>query len=328
MQHSDVVNLLADGSCHSGEDLARTLGVTRAAVCKQVAKLQSLGLEVDATPGRGYRLGRPIDLLCPDTIRSALDPFCAQKMSRLEVFAEVDSTNRHLLKKEVPASGALAVCLAEFQSSGRGRRGKCWLVPFGGGLCLSVGWLFEETPPDLSALALAVGVVVRRVIVSETGLDVKLKWPNDLVWEDRKLGGILVELAAESQGPCHVIVGVGVNVSVAPQWLDKVTDWAHGAVDLHEATGGHPPARNVFAARLIEALAELFSVYGLTGFAPHHDDFIAADYLRGCQVSVDDAQGEFSGKALAVGADGALMVETDTGIRRIISGEVSVRPAR
>ncbi len=133
------------------------------------------------------------------------------------------------------------MCLAEFQHAGRGRRGRRWIAPLGGGLCLSVGWQFADTPPELSALTLAVGVVARRALAAVAGVDVGLKWPNDLVLDARKLGGILLELTAEAQGGCYVVAGIGINVSLPPESLRTLSDWPRGAIDLATATSGAPP---------------------------------------------------------------------------------------
>ena len=224
------------------KSFARSFGVTRAAVWKSIAKLADWGLEVSAVPGVGYRLARPIDLLDAQALRAALAPRTAERIARLDVYAELDSTNHHLMSLPAPPAGELAVCIAEFQHAGRGRRGRRWIAPLGGGLCLSVGWQFADTPPELSALTLAVGVVARRALAAVAGVDVGLKWPNDLVLDARKLGGILLELTAEAQGGCYVVAGIGINVSLPPESLRTLSDWPRGAIDLATATSGAPPA--------------------------------------------------------------------------------------
>ena len=215
MEAERLLRVLADGEPHSGEELARTFGVTRAAVWKQIAKLERWGLSVAATPGLGYRLDRPLDLLDAESLRSSLPAAVAARIARLEVFTEIGSTNRYLLELPNPAPDRLDVCIAEFQSEGRGRRGRRWSAPLGSGLCLSVAWQFADAPRELAALTLAVGVAVRRALARACGIEIALKWPNDLVWEDRKLGGILLELTAEAHGGCHVVAGVGLNVALA-----------------------------------------------------------------------------------------------------------------
>jgi BirA family biotin operon repressor/biotin-[acetyl-CoA-carboxylase] ligase len=323
-----LLRALADGDAHSGEDLARHFGVTRAAVWKQVGKLAEWGLDVDAVPGVGYRLARRIDLLDADALRGALDPNTIARLARLEVFTEIGSTNRHLLGAAPPA-GCMNVCIAEYQHAGRGRRGRAWRTPLGAGLCLSIGWHFGETPAELSALTLAVGVVVRRVLGRVGGIAVALKWPNDLVWDERKLGGILLELSGEAHGGCHVVAGVGLNVSLPTALMPSLSDWPRGAVDLATAAGGSAPPRLALAAALLDALAELFADYATTGFAAYRGDWRAADYLKGRQVSLDVAAGAVEGRALGIESDGALVVETPDGARRrIVAGDVSVRNGR
>lgn len=325
MEASALLQRLADGRPHSGENLARHFGVSRTAVWKQIGKLEQWGLAVERAPGSGYRLSQAIDLLD----REALAEYAnARAGTRLEVFTELESTNRHLLGGPAPAPGELAACVAEYQSAGRGRRGRSWHAPFGMGLCLSAAWSFRETPPELAALSLAVGVAVRRVLGREAGIHIDLKWPNDLVRDDRKLGGILVEFTAEAQGRCHVVAGLGVNVAMPPELLERISDWPAGAVDLRQATDGREPRRTALAIGLVDALKALFADYERHGFAPHRDEWRSADYLNGKAVRVDEASGSVHGTARGIDADGALLIETGADrSRRIISGDVSVRTA-
>jgi BirA family transcriptional regulator, biotin operon repressor / biotin---[acetyl-CoA-carboxylase] ligase len=320
-----LLHALADGRTHSGEELARTFGISRAAIWKQVGKLADWGLTVEAAPGSGYRLPRRLDLLAADSVRAALHPAVAARLAKVEVFTELASTNRHLLATPPPV-GALNVCIAEYQTAGRGRRGRSWTVPLGGGICLSAGWQFAGLPADLAALTLAVGVVVRRVLQRVAGLEIALKWPNDLVFDERKLGGILLELAAEGHGGAHVVAGIGLNVALPSKLLPSLSDWPRGAIDLKTALGREPPPRAALAGALVGELAELFAGYPQQGFAAYRTEWCAADYLRGRSVRLDDAARPFSGTAVGIDADGALLVETASGQRRrVVAGDVSVR---
>jgi BirA family biotin operon repressor/biotin-[acetyl-CoA-carboxylase] ligase len=323
-----LLHALADGRTHSGEALAREFGVTRAAIWKQVGKLSDWGLTVDAVPGEGYRLARPLDLLDAATLRAALQPETAARLAKLEVFTELGSTNRQLLR-EAPPSARLDVCVAEFQTAGLGRRGRTWTTPLGAGVCLSVGWHFAEMPAELPALTLAVGVVVRRVLERVAGLAVALKWPNDLVFDERKLGGILVDLAVEAQGGSHVVAGIGLNVALPHELLPNLSDWPRGAIDLATALNREPPARLALVAALVDDLGMLFVDYAATGFAAYRNEWRSGDYLRGRAVRLDEAAGAVTGTALGIDADGALLVETAAGVRRrIVAGDVSVRNDR
>jgi len=320
-----LLHVLADGRTHSGEDLAHAFGVTRAAIWKQVAKLADWGLAVEAEPGAGYRLPRRLDLLDVDSLRAALEPAVAARLGKLEVFTQIDSTNQHLLAGPPPV-GKLDVCIAEFQTAGRGRRGRRWSTPLGSGICLSVGYQFAGMPAEPAALTLAVGVAVRRVLKRVAGLTIALKWPNDLVFDERKLGGILVELKAEAHGGAHVVAGVGLNVALPAELLPSLSDWPRGAVDLATALGGPPPGRAALAGALVSELASLFADYPSAGFGAYRTEWRAADFLRGRTVTLDDAGGRSFGMARGIDADGALLVEDHSGVRRrVVAGDVSVR---
>jgi BirA family biotin operon repressor/biotin-[acetyl-CoA-carboxylase] ligase len=269
---------------------------------------------------------RPIDLIDARALRTALLPSTQKCIGRLEVFAELDSTNRYLLESTAPPAGKLDVCIAEYQHAGRGRRGRRWSAPLGAGLCLSAAWQFDGSPAGLSALALAVGVVARRALAEAAGVSIGLKWPNDLVLDDRKLGGVLLELNAESHGPCHVVAGIGINVALPERALASLSDWPGGAIDLATAAPLSRPSRESLAARLVDGLANLFADYATSGFAPFRAEWARADSLAGRQVKLDDAGGAIVGTAAGIEADGALVIETESGQRRrVVSGDVSVR---
>lgn len=327
MTLEDLLRALADGRTHSGEELARAFGVTRAAVWKQIGKLADYGLAVEAVPGAGYRLERRLDLLDAGAVRAALDPAVAARLARLEIFTEIGSTNTHLLASP-PPPGKLDVCMAEYQTAGRGRRGRAWIAPLGSGLCLSVGWQFAGMPAAPAALTLAVGVAVRRVLERTAGVRIALKWPNDLVFDERKLGGILLELAAESHGGAHVVIGIGLNVALPPEYGATLSDWPRGAIDLKTALGREPPPRAVLAAGLVDELASLLVDYPERGFAAYRTEWRSADYLRGRAVRLDEPGGPVHATAVGIDADGALLVEAAGRRRRVVAGDVSLRSER
>jgi len=322
MDAEALLRALAGGA---PDDAARA-GVTQAAVDRHRATLDAWGLAVTAAPGAGFRLAAPLELLDARALRAALPRDAAPRVAAIDVLVETDSTNRMLLERAPPAPGMLDVCIAEYQHAGRGRRGRAWRAPLGACLCLSAAWRFDKTPAELPALALAAGVAVRRAVARAAEVDVDLKWPNDLVFDGRKLGGILLEVGASAIGGCHVVAGVGLNVAVPEHLLASVCDWPRGAVDLTAACGERTPSRTALAAALIAELARLFAAYATRGFAPYRAEWEAADCLRGRDVAVHEASGTLAGAALGVDADGALLLATARGERRrVLAGDVSVR---
>ena len=270
-QRRRLLALLADGSFYSGQALASKMRLSRAGVWKLVQTLRGLGIDIDSIPRQGYRLPQPIDLLSRDAILEGLGARPRDKVKPLEVLLTVDSTNRHVADLVAPASGQAQVCVAELQTAGRGRRGRDWIAPFASGICLSLGWQFAEAPPTFSALSLAVGVAAVRALERLGAHDVGLKWPNDLTWQGRKLGGILIEMRGESAGPAQVIIGIGINMRMPASV--RLTLAEHQAVlvaDIHEMLRERTPTRNALIAALIEeliAMLETFSKHGFERFA-------------------------------------------------------------
>ncbi len=324
-RRGDVLRLLADGELHSGEELATRLAISRAAVWKQMRRLGDWGIELQATPGRGYRLVEPIELLEPAAIQCALPQIAAARLRHLEVQEALDSTSDRLLAVTDLPAGRFDVCLAEFQLAGRGRRGRRWLAPFASGLCLSVNWSFRDAPAALGALSLAAGVAILRALRKFEVAGLALKWPNDVVHAGRKLGGILIDMRGEAAGPAYVVVGVGINLRLPERIRARLRADGIEATDL-ATLAGDIPRRNALAAALVNELAlalEEFASRGLAGFS---DEWRDADALAGQPVRILQGTQAVEGYARGVDTDGALLVDSGGMRRRVVSGEVSVRP--
>jgi BirA family biotin operon repressor/biotin-[acetyl-CoA-carboxylase] ligase len=324
---------LTDGEFHSGEELARGLGVTRSAVWKAAGSLRDLGMPLEAIRNRGYRLAVATESLDAARIRSALPREVLARVRKLEVEWSVDSTNSQLVSREAPQAGSAEVLLAEVQSAGRGRRGRSWLAPPGGAVCLSLSWTFPEMPRDVGALSLAIGVCVLRALKSAGVADVRLKWPNDVLVGDRKLGGILIELRAESAGPVSVVVGIGLNVALGEELIEKIGATGLRATDLCSAVAASSsavspaaPSRNGIAAGLIEQCVRGLVEFEREGLRPFVEEWRRADALRGRDVTVHSSEDGARGRARGIDLSGALLVETPHGLRKFIGGEVTVRP--
>jgi BirA family biotin operon repressor/biotin-[acetyl-CoA-carboxylase] ligase len=201
-------------------------------------------------------------------------------------------------------------------------------MPPGAGIALSAAWRYEPKPAALSALSLAVGAAARRAIADVSGVEVGLKWPNDLILAGRKLGGILVDLGTTAGGACHVVAGIGINVAVPAEYLAQVSSSRHGATDLAAAIAPDTIARSALAAALIERLVELFAGYAASGFAPYRAEWLKAHVLDGARVELETPVGVETGTVRGIEDDGALIVENAQGAkRRFITGDVTLRPA-
>ncbi len=318
---------LADGRFHSGQAMADAHGVSRAAIWKAVRALEARGVDVHAVAGKGYRLARPVEWLDRERLLAAMGALAKDRTEELELLRSTESTNRELLAGPAPCSGRGRVCLAEFQTRGRGRHGRPWYSPPGAGLCLSIAWRFDLPPPRLSSLSLAAGVAVA------CALDAKhhrlgLKWPNDLVWRGGKIGGILTELTGEAAGATTAIVGVGINHRL-PSRLAAETALAGGLepADLHQVLGDRLPGRNRLAARLIEALLDAFVRFEREGFLPFAQSWRELDVLQGRDVTLTHRDRTVPGIARGIDMSGALLFEGVDGLVRVHAGDVCLRPA-
>lgn len=321
-----LIGALADGQVHSGSALAGGLGLSRSAVWKQVHGLAAVGLEVEAVAGQGYRLLRPLDLLDRGRIQGALGPAALAGCDVLEVRGVMDSTSAALIAAPPPRVGRWRGLLAEFQTAGRGRRGRRWVSPFGSGLCLSLAWSFGTAPRDLPALSLAVGVAVRRSLAGAGAPAAQLKWPNDILLDGAKVAGILVDVDGDARGPLRAVVGVGLNLAVPASLHREVTadgglpPGGLGAAPLARAGG-----RNGLAAALIDSIHGVLAGFATTGFAPLADEWRQHDYLCGRDVTVRTGAAETAGVARGIAADGALLVEGAAGIAAVFAGDVTLR---
>lgn len=321
-----LLRLLADGEAHAAEDLAGALGVTRAALATLVDDLDPWGVDVASVPNLGYRLRSPLDLLDRAALEAALAPGTRARAATLEVHEELASTNAQLLARSDLTAGHWHACLAEFQSAGRGRRGRGWIQPFGSGLCLSFAWLFPEPPAALGTLSLAAGVAAVRALdrLGVTGL--ALKWPNDVLRNGGKLGGILSELRLEAAGPAYVVIGIGLNVRLASRARESIiADGGVRPADLADLAA--PPSRTRLAAALIDAFTEAALRFEREGFAPFLAEWIAADALQDRPVEVHRHDRVDSGTARGITPEGALRIEIAGRIDEVTAGEVSLRRA-
>lgn len=323
-----LLALLSDGQMHTGPALAATLGVSRTAVWKLVADLRRTGVDVASVERRGYRLVESCELLDASAIRKAAERPGGPLAGEVEVIFATDSTNERLYDEPAPRAGSPRILFAEIQRAGRGRRGRSWLAPFGSGLTFSIAWTYADAPAELSALSLAVGVQVAETLRAEGAGEAMLKWPNDIVWQNRKIGGLLIQLKLEAGGAASVVVGLGLNLALPGEARAGLA--APGVMpvaDLREAMGGLRPGRNVLAGRLVAAICQGLERFGRQGFAPFAARWQQLDSLAGAEVRVTQSTGIVEGRSLGADRDGALRVETGGRVERYFAGDVSLRAA-
>lgn len=305
----------------SGDTLAQEAGLTRAAMWKRVEALREAGVEIDARSGRGYVLRHALELLDADAIVDAMPAHVRAGIASLDIAWSLDSTNSELLRRTAPAHG-LAVLLAERQTGGRGRRGKYWASPLAAHLYLSVTRQFGGGLARLGGLSLVAGVTAAEALHECGFAGVRLKWPNDLLVDGRKLGGLLVEGGGEHAGPVRAVIGLGVNVRMpenAAAGIDQ--PW----IDLAQIAGT-PPSRNMLAARLLAGLVPALDQFDAEGLSPFRERYARFDALAGHEVRIEAGDNVQTGIAAGIAEDGALRVRVGDEERLFYAGEVSVRP--
>lgn len=315
-----LLRLLGDGRLHSGEELGAQLGVSRTAVWKQLAGWRKRGLVIDVIPGKGYRLHAPLECWEKEKLLAGLDPSARKLIHEIIIEECVGSTNDVISERLRSNKNSGIVCLAEEQSAGRGRRGREWLSPFGVNFYGSIGWVFREMAL-VEGLSLAVGVAVVRALNRYGMPNAQLKWPNDIVVGEAKLGGVLIELQAEAEGPCLVVIGVGLNLCLPGGASEAL---GRSVTDVCSQTD-FPLRRHELGSLLLDELLLLLQGYPEHGFSGVCDEWLRHDALRDMSVVVTGLEKALSGIARGVDAQGALKVETTRGMVVLHGGEVSLR---
>lgn len=311
-----ILLILADGQFHSGEELGERLGVSRAAVWKQLKKLDELGIPYSSIRGKGYRLPDPIELLSLPVIEQSL----TQRLDKLEVLLDVDSTNTYLFKQAADYMGQRYAVLAEKQSAGKGRRGRVWVSPFGKSIYLSLLATFSGGIASLEGLSLMVAIAVERALAALGIEGVGLKWPNDVYVQGKKLAGILLEVNGEYSSYCQVVIGVGVNLAMSEKDAAEIDQpW----VELKSLNPNL--SRNQVAAALLNELLNAVDEFQQQGFAPYQQYWTERDVYHEKEVRITAGNKETVGVIKGVNRKGELMLKTAQGMQVLNAGEVSVR---
>lgn len=306
--------LLADGEFHSGEHLGEALGMSRAAVNKHIQTLKSWGLDVFTVTGKGYSLAAPLQLLDEALIHAHLET------PGIAVIPVIDSTNQYLLDRMDQLESGFA-CVAEYQQAGRGRRGRKWFSPFGANLYLSMYWRLEQGPAAAMGLSLVIGIVMAEVIQSLGAENVRVKWPNDLYLNDRKLAGILVELTGKTGDAAQIVMGAGINLGMRGEGTSEINQ---GWINLQEA--GVTINRNQLAASIINSLRAALPLFERDGLAPFIQRWEKLDNFINRPVKLLIGEREVYGIARGIDKQGGLLLEQEGVIKSWVGGEISLRP--
>jgi BirA family biotin operon repressor/biotin-[acetyl-CoA-carboxylase] ligase len=310
-----IISLLADGEFHSGEHLGESLGMSRAAINKHIQTIREWGLDVFTVPGKGYSLPAAINLLDAERILGLLED------KRVTVLPVVDSTNQYLLDRLAELTSGDA-CIAEYQQAGRGRRGRQWVSPFGANLYLSMFWRLEQGPAAAMGLSLVIGIVMAEVLQRLGAEQVRVKWPNDLYLNDRKLAGILVELTGKTGDAAQLVLGAGINMAMRETNASQIDQrW----INLQEA--GITIDRNELAAKLLNELRNSLRQFEIDGLAPFISRWRQLDNFIDRPVKLLIGEQQIFGIARGIDQQGALLLEQEGVIKPFIGGEISLRSA-
>ncbi|MBG6029380.1 bifunctional biotin--[acetyl-CoA-carboxylase] ligase/biotin operon repressor BirA [Proteus columbae] len=310
-----LIELLADGNIHSGEQLGESLGMTRAGINKHIQTLRSWGIDVQTVAGKGYQLDAPMNLLNADSVNKNINGEPAS------VIPVIDSTNQYLIQR-ISELKSGDVCIAEYQSAGRGRRGRQWVSPFGRNLYLSMYWKLDQGPAAAIGLSLVVGVIMAEVLQKLGADGVKVKWPNDLYLNDKKLSGILVELTGKTGDVAHIVTGIGINIAMSKNQNEAINQqW----INLEQV--GIKIDRNELACEITNALREAFVQFEKQGLSVFIERWKRLDNFMDRRVKLIIGEKEIFGIAKGINDQGALLLEQDGKIIPYIGGEISLRSA-
>jgi BirA family transcriptional regulator, biotin operon repressor / biotin---[acetyl-CoA-carboxylase] ligase len=309
-----LLEILADGQFHSGESLGDRLGISRAAISKHIKGVQEWGVDIFRVQGKGYQLAQPLNLLNQAQLQEGIE-------SPIYLYPIIDSTNQYLLDQTSQLSSG-TVCLAEYQAKGRGRRGRQWISPFGTNIYLSMYWRLEAGIAAAMGLSLVVGVAVVEALETLGICDIKLKWPNDLYHNDKKLAGILVEMSGQAGGPAHLVIGMGMNISMRQNDHQIDQPWT----SLSAAMGSQTIDRNDLAKAIIKTWKRSLEEYELGGMNGIVERWNRLDNFLNRPVKLLMGPNEVIGVARGIDKHGAILLETEQGIERYVGGEISLRP--
>ncbi|MBU2871021.1 bifunctional biotin--[acetyl-CoA-carboxylase] ligase/biotin operon repressor BirA [Colwellia sp. E2M01] len=314
-----LIKSLAGGDFVSGQLLGEQLNISRTAIAKHIKALSDIGLDIFSVTGKGYKLAQPLQLLEKDKIISLLDP--TNEKPLLEVHSIIDSTNDYLMRRLPNQVTTGQVCLAEYQSAGRGRRGRQWISPFGSQIYLSMYWYLEQGLSAAMGLSLVTALAVSDAVKAHSGVQVQLKWPNDIYLDGVKLAGILIDLDGQALEPSHCVIGIGLNLHM-PEDVGKLIEQNWTDLQSHSAV---KVDRNELSAQLINSLQQRLQQYQHVGLSSMLDEWHLHDAFLNQRVKLITGERITQGICRGVNNQGALLLEVNGVVKPVYGGEVSLR---
>lgn len=312
----NIVNILTDGQYHDGNSIGEKLNMSRTAVWKIIKRLKSYDIPIDSIKGKGYALLEPLILLELNKIKKKL----IHDKVDIHLFENIDSTNNFL--KNFKNNPAIKICIAEKQSNGKGRLSREWYSPFGKNIYLSCLYPFQKDISELAGLSLITSLAIIKTL-KDSGIKHHLfvKWPNDIIYENKKISGSLIEIQAESNGMSYAVIGVGINVNMQNVGHNSITQpWTSMSKIFDKYVD-----RNEVVARLINHLINYLHQFNAKGFSLFMDEWMSADCLTNQIISVKNVYGEMTGKVQGINEQGHLMLQLENGaMKTFSSGDTSI----
>lgn len=306
----------------SGEEISRQLEVSRTAIWKHMQTLKQAGYEIEAHPRQGYRLKKLPDLLLPYVIRDTLNTKMIGQ-GEIYYFSEIDSTNNEGKKCANLGCVEGSIVLAEEQKGGRGRLSRGWFSPAGKGIWFSLILRPPFNPYDAPKCTLMAAVAVTKAIRNITQVQCGIKWPNDILYQGKKLVGILTEMSAEIDAINHIVIGMGINVNI-PQ--DGFPDELQSIATSLSIISKQEISRLTLLNEILRELESAYEEVVQHGFLNILDEWRELSVTLGQKVDVVGSGRNFRGTAIDIDQDGALLVQTEECLERVLAGDVSIRP--
>jgi len=301
-----LISILSDHEYHSGTDIGKSLGVSRAAVWKLIKQLNALGIDIDSVTNKGYKTENILEFLSKEKITKYISTQRLTLLDNFFIFDSINSTNDFLLLNLKENKNKNSVCFSELQSAGRGRLGRTWVSPFLSNIYMSLLWNFNFDVVQLQGLHILAGLAVVHALEKITKIsDLQLKWPNDIMWNNKKLGGILIDVSSEYSVSCSAIIGIGLNVHMPQKVPEIEKPWT--AINQISHTFY---SRNIIAGMILDFLIAYLIQFTKSGLSKFLTGWQEKDFLEGKEIKVTTATGSFVGIAKGIDPQGGLLLAT------------------